>query len=30
MTNFTPKAYKHANKTIDGVKVSAKCDMRGR
>ena len=30
MTNFTPKACKHANRTIDEVKVPAKCDTRER
>ena len=30
MTNFTLEAYKHANRTIDDVKVPAKCDIRER
>ena len=30
MTTFTPKAYKHANRTIDDVKVPTKCVLRKR
>ena len=30
MTTFTSEAYKHANRTIDDVKVPTKCDTRKR
>ena len=30
MTTFTSKAYKHANRTIDDVKVPTKCVLRKR